>query len=354
MTAPTVSVCVPTYNRAGFLRECLASILGQTFTDFELVVVDNASTDETPDLVRGLRDPRLRYERNPENLGQIRNLNRCVELARGDLVCIFHDDDVYDPRILERQQAVFARHPRVGLVHTAVWLLTEDGRVHKLHRVARRDYVRPGVEAFVAYLREAHDIVFSTVMVRRQCYGEAGPFEPRFHCADFDMWLRIALRWDVAYLADPLAGYRIHANTVSQALRAVEWPRENFEIFDRAAALARQAIPGFVELEPEIRRASARTQARRSRIEAAARIVIGDYATAREYLAVSRRLDPTAAGRLAAAALGALRNRPGGLLLRGVGAARYRLGAALNGGEPTRGRRYADLVGADGARLSTA
>lgn len=349
-----VSVCVPTYNRARFLRECLASVQAQTFGDFELLVVDNASTDETPDLVRDVRDRRLRYERNPENVGQIGNLNRCLELARGELVSILHDDDVYDPRILERQHAVFARHPRVGLVHTAVWLLTEDGRVRKLHRVARRDYVRRGVDAFVSYLREAHDIVFSTVMARREAYRQAGSFEPRFQCADFDMWLRVALRWDVAYLAEPLAGYRIHANTASQALRAVEWPRENFEIFDRAVALARQAIPGFEQREAEIRVASARTQARRSRVEAAARIVAGDYATAREYLAVARRLDPSLAGRLATAPLGALRNGPGRLVLRGVGAARYRLGAALNGGEPARGRRYADLVRAGKATLSTA
>jgi hypothetical protein len=242
----------------------------------------------------------------------------------------------------------------VGLLHTAVWLLTEDGRVRKLHRVARRDYVRVGVEIFETYLREAHDIVFSTVMARREAFRQAGLFEPRFQCADFDMWLRIALRWDIAYLADPLAGYRVHANTASQALRAVEWPRENFEIFDRAAALARREIPGFEAREPEIRTASARTQARRSRVEAAARIVAGDYATAREYLAVARRLDPSMSGRLATGPLTVLGNRAGRLLLHGVGAARDRLGAALNGGEPARGRRYADLVRVGGATLSTA
>src|SRR3990170_1950083 len=88
---PTVSLCVPTFNRAQALGRTLESLLRQTFTDFELVVVDNASSDDTTNVVRNFRDPRIRYYRTPTNLGLYPNWNRCLDLARGEYVAVYHD-----------------------------------------------------------------------------------------------------------------------------------------------------------------------------------------------------------------------------------------------------------------------
>lgn len=338
-----VSVCVPTYNRSRFLGECLESILRQSFADYELVILDNCSTDDTEAVVRKFRDPRIRYLRNSENVGQIGNLNRCVEVAEGEFICVFHDDDVYDPLILEKELEVFSRHQRVGLTHTAVWLLTEEGLIRKLHQVSKRDYIRAGHEAFLNYLQCAHDIVFSTVMVRRECYERVGMFAPKYQCADFDMWLRIALRYDIAYIAEPLAGYRIHQGTASQAMRAVQWQKEYFEIFEKALREARGKIVGLEGMEADLRRRAARSQARRNRVEAAARIAGGDYERALEYLKASSRMDPSLVGRLSGLGLSALRNPPGRVVLEALRAVRYGLPAVMNGGMPGRGRRYFEV-----------
>ena len=319
---PPVSVCVPTFNRAALLRTSLASILRQSFRDFELIVVDDASTDETPGVVAGLREPRLRYERNERNLGQIANLNRCLALARGEYVCIFHDDDVYAPTILEREVAVLARHPGVGLVHTAVWMLTADGRVRRVHRVAERDYVRSGRERFMTYLGRAHDIVFSTAMVRRACYEAVGGFDPRFILADGDMWLRIALRADIAYIAEPLAGYRVHDVSASRTMTPARWFGEYFEIFDKNVALAGSSFPVQV---PALLAEARRVQAQRSRVEAAASIAAGRFDLAADYIAVAAGLDASPLGRASDALLCLCRNPLGRAALRAVRAVRQRI-----------------------------
>ena len=325
---PLVTVCVPTYNRAGYLAQCLEAIRRQTHEAFELLVLDNASTDETPQVVQRLADARLRYIRQPENLGQIPNVNRGLELAAGEFVCICHDDDIWAPTFLERQLAAMRRDPSVAFSHTAVWLCTEAGAARGVHRVEARDYLRNGREAFLRYLAFGHDVVFSTAMVRRAAYQQAGPFDARYLCADFDMWLRLALQGDVAYVAEPLAGYRIHAASASSGMTAVRWFHEYFEIFDRALALGRRQLPELTGLEERLRRRARRYQARRARIEAAACLAAGNDAAAVEYLGAAARLDPSFAGSAANGLLRLCRNAAGHHVLGGIRNVRRRFGAA--------------------------
>jgi len=127
-SSPTVSVCIPTYNRSRYLLDCIKSILRQSFSDYELIIVDDCSTDNTSEVVHKFKDSRIRYLRNDENVGQMMNLNKCLDVATAEFICVFHDDDVYDPQILEKHLRVFSSNERIGLAHTAVWLLTEDGR----------------------------------------------------------------------------------------------------------------------------------------------------------------------------------------------------------------------------------
>ena len=89
-----VTVAIPTYNRAHYLPEAIESVLAQTFQDFELLILDNASTDNTPELVKSFKDERIRYVRNQTNIGMFGNCNKALELARGEYVIIFHDDDI--------------------------------------------------------------------------------------------------------------------------------------------------------------------------------------------------------------------------------------------------------------------
>src|SRR3954454_5670279 len=107
---PTFTVCIPTYNAAAYLREAIESVLSQTFGDFELLICDDASTDNTPDLVAGFPDERIRYVPFERNLGQSGNFNRCIDNARGDLWSLLSADDRFLPNFLERANDALAEH----------------------------------------------------------------------------------------------------------------------------------------------------------------------------------------------------------------------------------------------------
>ncbi|MBI3456137.1 MAG: glycosyltransferase family 2 protein [Candidatus Rokubacteria bacterium] len=315
--APFLSVCVPTYNRVSYLAQALATLRAQTYLDFELLVVDNGSTDGTAELVGSISDPRLRYHRNPTNLGSRGNWNRCLELARGEFVAICHDDDVYDPDFLRRGVEVLMAHPEVAFVHCAARVIDGDGGPLRIYRAHRRDTILPSATAFLRYLARSHDVVMSTVIARRRCYGEER-FTEEFLCADFEMWLKLALRGDVAYIATPLVSYRSHAESTSLTMDARRWYRENAEIVRRAVAWARGRVPGLEGREAEFLRGIRRVWAGRTFREALFAASCGRLDTGTAYLAACREIADGGAWQAAAALAGLLLNPFGVRLLRSV------------------------------------
>src|SRR5512133_2429317 len=114
--APQVSVCIPTYNYGHFLGAAIESVLDQDFAEFELVVVDNASDDDTTPVVERYRDPRLRFHRNDRNVGLFGNFARCLELSTGELVKFLAADDWLHPAYLREAVALIRRHPSAAIV----------------------------------------------------------------------------------------------------------------------------------------------------------------------------------------------------------------------------------------------
>lgn len=238
---PKVTVCVPTYNRAHYLRQCLGSICAQTYKDFELLVVDNASTDETQNLVQSYPDVRLRYIRNHENLGMVGNWNRCLELATGTYIAIFHDDDIYEPNILETEIEVLNNNPSVGLVCTARWLINETGDKVSLQMFDGISqgavFIMRGTDMVLQSIRSASTLCpVPSVMVRRECYDSVGIFDENCgNTADNDMWLRIGLQYDIAFVNLPLFNYRKHSSNESRLGNKSKRALEAEQIFSARA-----------------------------------------------------------------------------------------------------------------------
>lgn len=215
MRHPKVGVCIPTYNRAGYLREAIDSVLAQSYQDYELLVVDNASTDHTSRVVGSYNDPRISYHRNESNIGMVGNWNRCLELAKGEYVAILHDDDLWLPRFLERTIAVLDLHPGVGFIHTARYNTNGDGSRRRLRRPWSEDIVEAGRVHFEKLMLRC-EVSCSTVVVRRSVYSRLGHYDERLdYCPDWEMWLRISLYYDAAYLSEPLACYRVTGQRVT-------------------------------------------------------------------------------------------------------------------------------------------
>jgi glycosyltransferase involved in cell wall biosynthesis len=208
---PQLSICVPTYNRAETLGEALDTIRAQSYEDFELVVVDNNSTDNTEELVHNIRDKRLRYVRNPENVGLIRNQNRCIEEARGDIIAIYHDHDFYHPDLVRRSMQLLADRSDVGVVSSAVHLVDMDDPTRLLQTLIEPwARVTPGRQMRRQLIREwSCRIMAPAAMVRKACFDKVGGFIPEFGGGcDRELWLRIFRFWNFGYLNEPLARLR--------------------------------------------------------------------------------------------------------------------------------------------------
>ena len=206
---PRVSICLVTYNRSAQLCKTLDSLLAQAFGDFELIISDDCSPDNTQQICLEYekRDPRIRYRRNKQNLGMPGNLNACILASSGEYIANLHDGDIYDPTLLEKWSTCLDAYPMAAFVFNAYRDLDVDGKTRMIYREPLPVCI-PGhvILENIYFKRWRFDSpVFGTVMARRSVYEEAGFFDDRFgFYSDVDMWLRLAERHHVAYVNEPL------------------------------------------------------------------------------------------------------------------------------------------------------
>ena len=236
MTGPAVSVLMGVHNGAPWITWAVASVLGQTLGDLELIVVDDGSTDSTPTLLAAGRDPRLAVERQAR-AGLTPALNRALARARAPLLARLDADDVALPERLERQRTFLASHPDVGLLGTAARVVDERDR--------EVDVIRPPEDdrAIRRALIRRNPFVHSSVMLRRALVERVGGYDASFPVAqDYDLWLRLSRLTRMANLSEPLVVRRLVAGRVT-ATR--EDDRLRAEARARWRAVRRGAYPAW-------------------------------------------------------------------------------------------------------------
>jgi len=211
---PLVSICIPTYNAEKTVMSTLQSILSQTYRNLEILVVDNASSDNTMSLLRQVNDPRLVIHRNERDLGAEANFSRCIELASGEYVAIFHADDLYLSDMVEKQVRAFQNNPAAGAVFTMASLINDRDEIigeSILPAKLRGKRVHHFPEILFSILEKGNFLMCPSCMVRGKLYKELAPFDgERFGTsADLDMWLRILEKGPIAVLDEKLMSYRI-------------------------------------------------------------------------------------------------------------------------------------------------
>jgi len=214
MANPLVSICIPTYNAERTVAETLRSILGQTYWHIEVLVVDNASQDGTLRVVEQFDDQRIQIYRNDENIGWLGNYRRCVELATGEYIAVFHADDVYLPDMVSRQLQTFHERPSVAAVFTLNKTINEDGKIlttSAFPSELREKALLGFDEVLIATLRHGNFLTCPSAMVRADVYRKAIPFDSeRFgSAADLAIWLSILERHPISVIEEPLMHYRI-------------------------------------------------------------------------------------------------------------------------------------------------
>ena len=223
---PSVSVCVPLYRKEEFVARTLRSVLDQTYTDFELVVLDNASPDRSAEIARSLDDPRVTVAQNPVTLSPVDNFNRVVELSHAPLVKVLCADDLLHPDCLARQMAVIADDPSLAMVSSRMDMIDEDGHVIARDRCLRTpDLVGRQQRSTVVrrLVRHGGNPVggVNNVVFRRDAFKAAGTFptDVDFFACDVALWARLLEHGDFHGLDETLSSFRINSGSHSSARR---------------------------------------------------------------------------------------------------------------------------------------
>jgi glycosyltransferase involved in cell wall biosynthesis len=215
---PKVSVIIPTYNRAEYLCSAIRSVLSQTFQDFEIIVVDDASTDNTNEIVDGFNDSRIKYIRHETNKGGSAARNTGIKMSSGEYIAFLDDDDEWLPEKLELQVNLMENSsPKVGVVYTGFLILDRStGKVLTQRIPSKRGYL-------FNELAKGNCIgTTSTPLLRKECFEKVGLFDENLPSSqDYDMWIRVSKEFHLEYIGKPLVKYYIHDNKISNSREAV-------------------------------------------------------------------------------------------------------------------------------------
>jgi glycosyltransferase involved in cell wall biosynthesis len=230
MNNPRVSFVVPCYNLAHLLSECVKSILAQTYRDFEILIMDDCSPDNTAEIAKSFQDSRVKYIRNDHNLGHLRNYNKGIALSRGEYVWLISADDYLRNRyILECYVELMDKHPNIGYTFCPGIGVRgkEETELLQYSAYSNHDQIVKG-HVFVKDLLKLNIVLAPSAMARRKCYERLSmfPLDTVWNgsrvdmgwCGDWYLWCLFALFFDVGYFAEPMVCYREHDLSMTHTL----------------------------------------------------------------------------------------------------------------------------------------
>lgn len=198
-----LSICIPNYNYAMYIGDTIQSILNQTHSDFELIVVDDASTDKSVDVINSFNDPRIKLYENKTNLGITANWNRCLEYATGDYIAIFHSDDIYHRKIIEHEVNILDSEN----VHIVGTRAVSD--IAMLPKETEMKHTVYSPLEFIKFLFIGNTLVCPSVMIKKEVYDNMGKYnEDLVFAEDQEFYLRTATKYGFAKIENFLMLYR--------------------------------------------------------------------------------------------------------------------------------------------------
>ncbi len=221
MDAPLISIIIPLYNHEKFIREAVLSVLNQQVEDFELIIIDDGSNDESADIVTAIPDRRIKFF-SQSNQGAHRTINRGIKLAGGKYIAILNSDDIYHPDRLSRCLNYLEQNQQIAAVFTQVEAIDETGE-HLYYFQTTPPYENKGFRShpdqLIALDLLGKNLTTSTsnIFCRRQVFDEVGLFRKFRYCHDLDFLLRLVYHKHVRWIREPLLKYRFHhANTIME------------------------------------------------------------------------------------------------------------------------------------------
>jgi glycosyltransferase involved in cell wall biosynthesis len=214
---PTVSVIIPTRNRYSFVPRAIQSVLNQTYQDFEVLVVDDASDDHTEEIVKGFSDERITYIHHEVKRGGSAARNTGIKLSKGEFIAFLDDDDQWLPEKLQCQMHLFSNSPTVvGAIYTGVLKCsTSKDQVLKEIIPTKRGMI------FRELLFSNCIATTSTILIKRECFEKVGLFDEKLSsCQDWDMWIRLSQDFQFDFTEHSLVKFYVHENSITTDYQA--------------------------------------------------------------------------------------------------------------------------------------
>lgn len=244
-----VTVAIPVYNGMPHLKAALESLQAQTYSNLDIVIIDNCSTDDTVEFVQSMSDPRVRLVQNETNVGLEGNWNKALEQAPNSpfwkLLCA---DDALEPRAIETEVKALHSHPNVVMTASKRKVVDDNGKtIIKGRGLGRLGGEVSGTAAVRKSVRLGTNLFGEppSVLIRSSALADVGPFDGTHHfCIDFDMWARVLLKGNVYAIRESLAWFRVGASSTSLAIARNQTKQVIGEL-ERLAAEPRYGITKF-------------------------------------------------------------------------------------------------------------
>jgi glycosyltransferase involved in cell wall biosynthesis len=263
MSAPKISVILTSYNHEGYIREAIESVLNQTFTDFELIIADDCSTDNSLDVINSYKDNRIKIYKSESNERGIINKVILAGIVKSDLIAIHHSDDVWEREKLEKQYSFLQNHPDIGAVFTKIKIVDEAGKEisdnENLDSTSKAylnifDVENRTKEAWLNhFFYYGNCLCHPSVLLRKECYQQVGFYNTYYkQLADFDFWVRLSQQYKIHVLNEKYVCFRMRNNNEkisSQTPKALA--QLQFEFFQILGNYRKIGIEQLIEIFPE-------------------------------------------------------------------------------------------------------
>ena len=212
---PKISVLMSCYNHDKFVGEAIDSVLNQSFKDFELLIIDDNSTDKTFDIVNSFKDPRIKAFRNEKNFGMVFNTNSLIEKSNGEYIAIINSDDSWLPEKLQKQLDFLENNENYGACFTIANMINENNKI--ITNKKKNPFLmanKSRYEWLNYWFYKGNCVCYPSSLIRKSCFEKVGLFNPAFICLlDFDMWIRICLAgYEIHILPEKLTNFRLMSN----------------------------------------------------------------------------------------------------------------------------------------------
>ncbi|MCI8490045.1 MAG: glycosyltransferase [Lachnospiraceae bacterium] len=236
---PLVSVCIPAYNNAAYIKETIDSILNQTYRNFELIICDDRSGDNTVEVIKAIKDERITLYKNEKNLGMAGNWNNCLQKCNGEFIKLICADDLLAKNCLEQEVRALRRNPTAVFVSSDTKLLDLDGKPKGFYKRYKTDGLTDGKKiARAGFFVKNYFGAPLANMFRKSAMEKAGGFDPWYtYILDYDFWVQLACMGDVYIIHEPLNYFRVRndSNTGEVMLgnKANDYVKEHIHLVNK-------------------------------------------------------------------------------------------------------------------------